>query len=255
MVKCTLLVLSGFFAMASLTATDTFAQEIQAQSGLKPLVQSEHPKDNEITILNQGKHDLPALQNPEKITITSPKAAEQAWLGSSADVLIKSEKKILVPPPPDYKMEIFLGSESASGSTEKEIGFLTQAQLNVTPAITHVGEMIAANQGGYVLNFDGGELLYFNLPKSDERVSAPRLHYKGKTSVSKKGSVLLPSDVKKYVIEHSINRTGVVEANHIFFKDNHIFLDYKVTTGNNKALAEYKVQQVIDTINKQIISH
>lgn len=254
MVKCTLLVLSVSFVMVNLIAAKTFAQETHEQSGVKPLVQSELPKANELTILNQGKHDLPPLQSSEKITITSPKAAEQAWLGSPADTLIKSEKKILVPPPPDYKMEVFLGSELASGATEKEIGFLTQAQLNATPAITHVGEMIVANKGGYVLNFDGGELLYFNLLKSDETVTAPSVPYKGKASVSKKGSVLLPSDVKKYVIEHSINRTGVVEANHIFFKNNHIFLDYKVTMGNNKARAEYKVQQVIDTINKQISS-
>ena len=117
-----------------------------------------------------------------------------------------------------------------------------------------------ANKERYTFNFDGGSLLYFNMPQLAGAIYAnPKLvnSYFNKNAVpsTKNESVLLSSNAKKHIIENSINMAGILEANHIILKNNQIILDTKLNDVNNESEVVYQLNEAINSLNEHASVH
>lgn len=133
----------------------------------------------------------------------------------------------------------------------KEIGFLKADPQTHTPVMTHVEQLSLLNSQRYILSFDGSELVYFNIPQtlSDTNTHSPSSQAnKAKSLFSSMGKVLLPKVVKNSIIDNSINKGEIREANHISVIDDRIILDTQEVRVNNLPETLGYQKQAIDAI-------
>lgn len=170
--------------------------------------------------------------------IPQPKPSEPTWFSGVFDFLKKGdstpqlnvqiyEDQIIIGAMVEAKRRMGVFGGSISG--EKEIGFLTSPHLNTKLKLAYVNKMLMDNKERYAINFDGGELLYFNLTHlidSSSNKAVKDIH--AVVTKSSNGQVLLPSVFEEQIIASTINRAKVVEANHILIKNNQIVLDKKL---------------------------
>lgn len=134
------------------------------------------------------------------------------------------------------KIDVFLDLHRTSKI--KEVGFLKNHFSNGETAIIHVGKWQDLNNSKYILNFDGGELIYFDPPLKDYSVETNNsndrfVFYKTRSLFSNEGKVLLTKSTKNVIMDNSINKAGILEANHISVVDNYIILDIKEVKANS----------------------
>lgn len=237
------LAFTGSLLLISMATGEVNAADLHKEHGEKPLValENEPPiQADGVTILNLGQQDSSSSQNVEAAAIPQPKTKQQTWFSSLVDSIKKRHSKPQLITKPDeghvvIKPQLESEREPVVGM-EKEIGFLTSSRLDTQFELTYVNKMRIADKERYTLSFEGDELLCFNLPRLMES-SSSKLVKNIHAAVS--GQVLLPSMVKREIIENAINRTGLMGANHISMKNNYIVLD-------NKMLLEEQEYQYIN---------
>lgn len=128
----------------------------------------------------------------------------------------------------------------------KEVGFLQAYPQTSVSVKSHVEQLDMISSQKYVLNFDGSRLVYFDLPQTVR--SAINKSAASQIKSSSVGTVFISQSIKNDMIDNSINKKGIPEANHITVVDDRIILDTKELWVNNVPERIHYQKQAVDAI-------
>lgn len=127
-----------------------------------------------------------------------------------------------------------------------EVGFLQSYPRTSSSVKSHVEQLDMISSQKYVLNFDGSRLVYFDLPQAVS--SAINKSAASQVKCSSLGTVFIPQSIQNDMIDNSINKKGIREANHITVVDDRIILDTKEIWVNNVPERIHYQKQAVDAI-------
>ena len=137
-----------------------------------------------------------------------------------------------------------------------EIGFLVGRSSNTDSIHANVVKDIKRQE--YAVNFDGSELVYFAVPKMIDSVySQPKKSgffiFNKKHVFANEGNVLLSRNTRKSLIDNSINKVSIREANYILMNNGRIILGTKDVRENNLSERDNYVSQALDAIKNRAV--
>lgn len=137
-----------------------------------------------------------------------------------------------------------------------EIGFLAGRPSNTDSIRANVVKNIKRQE--YAVNFDGSELVYFVVPKMVDRVSSqPKksgfFAFNKKPVFANEGNVLLSRNTRESLIDNSINKVNIREANYILVNKGCIVLGTKDVRENNLSERDNYISQTLDAIKNRAV--